>query len=128
MIFEVFWHRFVLFVLAPFRHQWFGVLGCSFLAYLFIAIFLFFCDCATENGAHKSGRGFRGLRPPPPKSFFGAAIVQRTFFYPFGKFLDRFGDDFEDFSGRCSVTFSKQNDKCIYTCAVAESRLATLKI
>ena len=45
----------------------------------------------------------------------------------FAPFLDRSGDDFEDFSVRCSVVFCNTNDKCLYTCAVAEPRLAALK-
>ena len=91
-----------------------------------------------------SGRGFRGMRPsrqnrvsaPPsfqgssawPKSRFGAAIVPRKFFHRFGTVLGSIWRWFRRLFRRCSVVFCNTNDKCLYTCAVAEPRLAALKI
>ena len=61
-------------------------------------------------------------RVSAPPSFQGRCFIDSV------PFWDRFGDDFEDFPARCSVVFCKINDKYLYTCAVAEPRLAALKI
>ena len=62
------------FSLAPFRHQCscFGVLVFYMICWLFFSHL--FCDFATQNGAHESGRAAE-----PPKSRFVAGIVPRTF-------------------------------------------------
>ena len=88
-------------------------------------VFLVF---ATQNEATESAPWIPGRAADPPKSSFGAAIVPSTFFIDSAPFGDRFGDDFEDCSARCSVVFYNKNNKCLYTCAVAELRLAALNI
>ena len=88
---------------------------------------MFFCDYATENGAHESGRGCWGLRPTPQIAFRRRHSSKLVFVIDSAPFLNRFGDNFKDLSARDSVLFGNKKDKCLYTCAVAELRLAALK-
>ena len=100
---------------ASFWHQ----CSCFGVFFFYMIRWLIFSnlreDFATQNGAHESGRGFWGLRPPlqnhvsPPPSF------QECFFIDSALFLNHFGDDFEYFSAKSSVVFCNTNDKCLYT-------------
>ena len=73
-------------------------------------------------------RGSRGLRPTPNNCVSAPPSFQESLFIDSAPLWDRFGDDFEYFSARCSVLLCNTNDKCLCACAVAEPRLAALKI
>ena len=123
MCFEVFWHRSCF----PFWHQcWcFGVLVFNLFFDSIFHVFVAILRLEMEPINRAVGSGACGR---PPKIEFRRRHRSKNLFIDSTQFLDRFGEDFEDFSARCSVVFCNTNDKCLYTCAVAEPRLAALKI
>ena len=128
LLWNVFWHR----CCFPFGYPLginVRVLGCSFLIWFVDCVLhIIFMILHARMEPQNRPRGYQGLRPPPTNHVRASPSFQGRLFIDSASFWDRFGDDFEDFSARCSVVFCNTNDKCLYTCAVAEPRLAALKI
>ena len=100
--------------LVSFRYQcWcFGVLVFNIRCWLSFECFC--CDFATEMGRISRAVGSRTCGRPPTNHVSTPPSFQGSFFIDSAQLLDRFDDDFLI--------------KCLYTCAVAEPRLAALKI
>ena len=89
----------------PFWHQCscFGVLVfCMILVMAFLSLFR---DFATQNRTPVSPPWMPGRTADPQNRVPAPPSFQGRFFVDSAPLVDRFGNDFEGFSARCSVVF-----------------------